>query len=427
MPTGGFAPPTLDEAIPRPADIDGTSAFPPSLGGTVQLMVLVPITLGPTPRSEQEVAEIGTTWTHGGPKEEVPTFPGVQQILSSLEAAESASDTVCGICLEQYESGEELTCLPCAGSGCPSVWHADCIRTWLRQGHANACPLCRGTIEGQGVVEAPAARPAITFALQVRGSFPLADGDQAGRLSSRITQELIQELLFLALPQSAPLEATSRPGPLLSTSGATPASTISSLLMLPGLLGVDLPSSPLPPRGPPNRGLLRPPRLPSSWSVTTGAGRRPFGTISPPPLAPSIGRPLSVPRNLPPFAVPQREPLAPPPSGPPELPPFSFRPPPPPLPLTPGPVPLGSSFAAAGLAGRGAPWTPPFADAGWGPGAAATGAMMFPPTQLARDVGAPPVPEEGALGDGGAPRVHAWPPRFPPERHYVRLQSSFAP
>ncbi|CAO2819267.1 unnamed protein product [Amaranthus hypochondriacus] len=49
----------------------------------------------------------------------------------------SAKDTLCCVCLGEFELKEELRQLP----SCKHVFHGDCIRHWLR---TNAtCPLCR--------------------------------------------------------------------------------------------------------------------------------------------------------------------------------------------------------------------------------------------------------------------------------------------
>jgi len=160
----------------------------------LQLMVLVPVLVGAPRRSEEEVANIGTTWTHGSSKEDVPCIPAAQQTVAWCESQDpAAKHDACGICLEPFQHGEKLTALPCTTGGCPSVWHADCIRKWLCQGQTQTCPLCRWSVDPGG--NSPA--PSVTFALEVRAALPL---DGAGRrASSRLAQDLVQELLLLAL------------------------------------------------------------------------------------------------------------------------------------------------------------------------------------------------------------------------------------
>lgn len=105
-----------------------------------------------------------------------------------------AKHNICGICLEHFEAGDRLTALPCATDGCPSVWHSDCIREWLCQGHSTSCPLCRGKVEPPGAESGMGTPP--TLALEVRAAVPLQGGGNAAR---RITQDVIPELLLLAL------------------------------------------------------------------------------------------------------------------------------------------------------------------------------------------------------------------------------------
>ncbi|GJN13818.1 hypothetical protein PR202_gb00564 [Eleusine coracana subsp. coracana] len=42
----------------------------------------------------------------------------------------------CGVCLEDFETGNKLRTMPCSHS-----FHEDCIFNWLRLSHV--CPLCR--------------------------------------------------------------------------------------------------------------------------------------------------------------------------------------------------------------------------------------------------------------------------------------------
>lgn len=42
----------------------------------------------------------------------------------------------CSICIEGYQSGEEVSSLPCL-----HIFHRDCINKWLRQ--CNSCPICK--------------------------------------------------------------------------------------------------------------------------------------------------------------------------------------------------------------------------------------------------------------------------------------------
>lgn len=150
--------------------------------------------------TEDEVAQIGSTWTHQGE-------------VNECRAVESGRD-VCGICLSEFCSGEELTSLPCASSGgCLSVWHTGCIRKWLCQGHLPSCPLCRASFNLDGT-PAPIEPPieeigSMTFALEFR---TLQSGSEDSPFSIGVLRsghalpaDLLHELIFLSLPSRAAL------------------------------------------------------------------------------------------------------------------------------------------------------------------------------------------------------------------------------
>lgn len=50
----------------------------------------------------------------------------------------------CGICLEDYERGDDVAWLTCG-----HLFHAECVRTWL--GTSGTCPLCRRRVGGDGL------------------------------------------------------------------------------------------------------------------------------------------------------------------------------------------------------------------------------------------------------------------------------------
>jgi len=185
--------------------------------GTLQLTVLMPC-LQPRRLSEEDVAHIGTSWTlskgpteHGGSddslREDELDEDSCEDLLASFEE-QMAKNDVCGICLDPFQAGDRLTALPCATDGCPSVWHTDCIREWLCQGHATACPLCRGQVQAPGA-DTETGRPP-TLALEVRAAVPLHGSGNAAR---HITADVIPELLLLAvLSMSEPSLQGSRLG-----------------------------------------------------------------------------------------------------------------------------------------------------------------------------------------------------------------------
>ncbi|GAB4857631.1 hypothetical protein Ancab_015537 [Ancistrocladus abbreviatus] len=82
--------------------------------------------------SNHSASFLPSPW-HLSIKEEVKSK--LQVVLFDEELR--ARDTLCCVCLGEFELREELRQVP----SCKHVFHADCIRHWLR---ANAtCPLCR--------------------------------------------------------------------------------------------------------------------------------------------------------------------------------------------------------------------------------------------------------------------------------------------
>lgn len=162
--------------------LDLSSNRPAAIPGTLQLTVLVPVLVGPPRRTETDVAGIGTTWVNGIAKQDLPDSNLLNK-LEHVKEGEAALDN-CGICLQPFIEGEQLTALPCATGICPSVWHEDCIRKWLCQGHMPSCPLCRSTIDvGIGGVTGSGTPTATlsshSFALEVRAALPLSAASAA--------------------------------------------------------------------------------------------------------------------------------------------------------------------------------------------------------------------------------------------------------
>jgi len=197
--------------------------------GTFQLTVLVPVLLGQSQRTEEEVRDIGTSWTHNSSQEEDPSCAAVRHTQPS-EGRPAILDA-CGICLENFNHGDKLTALPCAEESCPSVWHTDCIRSWLRQGRAQSCPLCRAAA---GPENDDRAAPAVSMS-GIPG------------LSPQLALELIHEPLLLALmsPRAPwPGRMTNNSFAVTTTEQAPPGN-----LGIPGgFLASALASTPRPPQ-----------------------------------------------------------------------------------------------------------------------------------------------------------------------------------
>jgi len=153
-------------------------------GGFFQLTVLMPLTTRPT-LSEDEVAGIGTTWTHGCYEEMMDT-----------ECEHDEHDS-CGICMSSFDEGDKLTALPCSTSGCGSVWHLGCIHKWLNQGRTASCPLCRAQIDVPGA-DSGSEPPAFSTLTVL--------GNSNGRSGNRLSQDLFGALFNLVS------EGSSMPG-----------------------------------------------------------------------------------------------------------------------------------------------------------------------------------------------------------------------
>jgi len=114
--------------------------------GFFQLVVLMPMLTRPS-FTEEDVAKIGSTWTHGS-TEDVPSSPAARKTVHRETCGgDDVENVCCGICMDSFDHGDKLTTLPCATQGCSSVWHLPCIHKWLNQGRTPSCPLCRTEID----------------------------------------------------------------------------------------------------------------------------------------------------------------------------------------------------------------------------------------------------------------------------------------
>jgi len=162
--------------------------------GFLQLTVLIPAPAR-AKLTEEEVANIGTTWTHGN-SEEVPSNAAARKTVDRGTCGDAEHEEVhdsCGICLQEFDEGDKLTCLPCVTRGCSSVWHLPCIHNWLNQGQAPpSCPLCRTQVEcpaGSGDTDSSAPTILTTQSFGFMG-------DEGGRASPFLMQEPMMSALF---------------------------------------------------------------------------------------------------------------------------------------------------------------------------------------------------------------------------------------
>mmetsp|Transcript_41186 Transcript_41186/g.74426 ORF Transcript_41186/g.74426 Transcript_41186/m.74426 type:complete len:449 (+) Transcript_41186:124-1470(+) len=253
----GGAGPSQRAAPPIGATLAGTSdgagvdrnSIPVPLYGTLHLTVL----LGSPQRSEAQIAGVGTTWRHGlDDSPEVEDSASVarssdcslmprkrRRDLEGLESAhveEESEDRCCGICMEGFIPGEELTALPCSVDGCRSVWHTRCIRKWLCQGPAVSCPLCRKKFETGG--NDPLS--SVSFAVEFQSlTTPMLTGVPSGSrdgLRSLIPPELLSELVLLALLPAGAAHPAAAPASFAPSQWTAPipgTAPVSSIMQLP--------------------------------------------------------------------------------------------------------------------------------------------------------------------------------------------------
>jgi|JI9StandDraft_2_1071091.scaffolds.fasta_scaffold389127_1 E3 ubiquitin-protein ligase synoviolin len=56
--------------------------------------------------------------------------------LPKVQVTEQMKESICALCLENYQSEEDVTKLKCQ-----HIYHLDCIKIWVVR--SNCCPLCR--------------------------------------------------------------------------------------------------------------------------------------------------------------------------------------------------------------------------------------------------------------------------------------------
>lgn len=75
---------------------------------------------------------------NGGETAELQENDGLMSAAAALPVAPNPVDLeLCSICLDEYEAGDKLRCLPCN-----HVFHGKCIGRWLAERSAT-CPLCK--------------------------------------------------------------------------------------------------------------------------------------------------------------------------------------------------------------------------------------------------------------------------------------------
>lgn len=287
----------------------------PTIGGILRISIgglpmQAAMRAPPPQRPAAEVAGIGKTWILGGQRPEadrqveseglVPAVCVAVTALSSSTDEEEPPDMqvemgdkeVCGICLENFAAGTELTALPCASTGCPSVWHSACIRQWLQQSHLISCPLCRADVGPPGSSPLPTPEPWLrlleTVALEHLHDVATAPEDGASPTSAMAPDG--EQSLWAVPPPARPSATHMRALLLRSDAGGSPTIALVLLPEEPPFDGDGL----LPATADIHR---RPPALFDSPLSGLAAGRRPPALRPPIPPAAVQGE-AAVPEGL---------------------------------------------------------------------------------------------------------------------------------
>ena len=100
------------------------------------------------PRLSQESEEVDRALAVSFTESGFRGMPATSSAISKLEkviygsTGEGCRETECIICLEDFETGVELSKMPCS-----HAFHQICLSKWLEQSHQ--CPLCRFALPAQ--------------------------------------------------------------------------------------------------------------------------------------------------------------------------------------------------------------------------------------------------------------------------------------
>ncbi|KAJ2888131.1 hypothetical protein FB639_000844 [Coemansia asiatica] len=144
--------------------------------------------------------------------------PASDEQISKLPARiisdeEVAAHKECGICMEEYQTNEQVLELPCG-----HFYHKECIDHWLRVN--GTCPICRKRIEGDEAIDSQPSvpPPQVREHSELPGSFPsspsapLASSTQQQQQQQQQQQDPSTESVATAAghelpePESEPLD-----------------------------------------------------------------------------------------------------------------------------------------------------------------------------------------------------------------------------
>ena len=85
--------------------------------------------------------------SNGGPAdaEAVAALPRLVLQQASAERLSADGYDACPICLDKYDAGDEVVCMPCSGN---HISHTPCLVKWLAT--ASTCPSCRFVLPSKG-------------------------------------------------------------------------------------------------------------------------------------------------------------------------------------------------------------------------------------------------------------------------------------
>ena len=149
--TSTQAPPTRPPPPPPTQRRQNTSTLTTE---EIMLQAVLDLSMGVIPvaerrdRAPEVVSGVEMTYESLVALEDVQV-PLAEELLYLVPTGSADADdavSVCAVCTEQYEVGEELQVLPCSHS-----FHKDCISPWLGR-HSKYCPVCKAEVTREALL-----------------------------------------------------------------------------------------------------------------------------------------------------------------------------------------------------------------------------------------------------------------------------------